>query len=294
MSSEQNLPEEVKQALQQLATMPVPEKSEAKPVEQAISGTIPAESYPTISARAGRANLAFPDVKNDYELDNALIGQTVKHNGAMVQVPWKSSQLTIRSKSGSGSGPGSVLVWQAKINVQVRPVAAYLVYIKKESIPAGAHESYTLRKKKGFSRQFTTSIEVKAGVSAGIFGCEASLEVTTGFSYSETITDETEETWTRSVTGPRDYWTFQPCLVYAYKIPRPSSTGGGLFPITDSAWDEALKDAFGSLYYARTQDVAYAFAPVYRNSPSIIDREIGYLSLSDVVGYLCNEAWSRW
>jgi hypothetical protein len=247
-------------------------KPKTKPGDGKFIGTYPAEPYPTKSIAEllgpgkGRANLNFPDVHNDYELDNALVGQTVTSNGCIVQSNWLPGPVI---PAGDGWSTSSY----------IKPIAAYLAYIKKDTVPSGVQESYSLTKKKGFTRQFTTSASVTSSVSAGIFGCEASLEVTTGFSYSETINEETTETWTRTLTGPQDYWTFQPVIVYAHRVAK------GLFD-RDSNWARLPRYVSGN--------IGFVFVPVFRNTPSVIDREIGYLSLNDVVSYLSNEAWGRW
>ncbi|WP_143097042.1 hypothetical protein [Myxococcus fulvus] len=236
---------------------------------QGALSQIPPESYRTkspaelLGAGKTRADLNFPDVKNDYELDNALIGQTVTSNGCVVKAPWVRKDFNT---------PG---YWSEGY---IKPCAAYLSYIKKDTVPSGTSIEYSLTKKKGFSRQFTASTEVKVGVSAGIFGCETSLEVTTGFSYSETINEETTETWKKTLTGPQDYWTFQPVLLYAWKV---------------NANALSYMSPKPSLYYTSGK-TTYIFSPVFRNSPSTIDKDIGYLSLQTVIEYMCNEAWSRW
>ncbi|MFY1825592.1 hypothetical protein ACN47A_06755 [Myxococcus fulvus] len=260
------------------------------------TGKFPPESYPTKSIEQllgrgkTRADLVFPDVHNDYELDNALIGQTVTNNGCIVKSDWISTTVnpdTLHLISGSMGGQRSTKepsdpAIKAQVAASMKPIAAYLAYIKKDSVPSGVQEGYTLRKKKGFSRQFTTSTEVKSSVTAGFMACEATLEVTTSFSYSETIEEEVEETWTKTLTGPQDYWTFQPVVIYAIRIPKWRSNFGG--------------ERYGTIgpYYFFRNDNAYSFMPLFRNSPSTLDREIGYLSLQTVAEYLQNEAWGRW
>ncbi|KAM9963943.1 hypothetical protein ACTFIW_005584 [Dictyostelium discoideum] len=95
----------------------------------------------------------------------------------------------------------------------VRPCAAFMRYIK--SYPIVGTVEQTLEKKKGFTSRFNTSVEVKASVSTGFFGCEASLEVTTGFEYGETVTSEKTETWKQTLTEG-SYIVYQNVLVYAY------------------------------------------------------------------------------
>ncbi|KAM9998410.1 hypothetical protein ACTFIY_008068 [Dictyostelium cf. discoideum] len=81
---------------------------------------------------------------------------------------------------------------------EIQPCAAFMRYIKSYPI-VGTFEQ-TLEKKKGFTSRFNTSVELKASVSVGFKGCEASLEVKTGFEYEETVTSETTQTWKQTLT----------------------------------------------------------------------------------------------
>jgi len=99
------------------------------------------------------------------------------------------------------------------LDVSVKPCAAYLHYVEMKTVPV--QEQYTFTKFKGFITRFDTTTSVTAGVSAGIIGCNASLEMTTEFSYGEKITAQTQESWTVT-TFPGTYVVFQQVLVYAY------------------------------------------------------------------------------
>ncbi|KAK5581356.1 hypothetical protein RB653_001388 [Dictyostelium firmibasis] len=95
----------------------------------------------------------------------------------------------------------------------VVPCAGFMRYIK--SYPVVGTVETSLEKKKGYTTRFATSTQVKASASAGFFGCEASLEVTTGFEYEETVTSETTQTWRQTLTEGT-YIVYQNVLVYAY------------------------------------------------------------------------------
>ncbi|KAN0015024.1 hypothetical protein ACTFIU_001345 [Dictyostelium citrinum] len=98
---------------------------------------------------------------------------------------------------------------------QVIPVAAYMRYIK--SYPIVGTVVQTLEKKKGFTQRFQVSADIKGSVSGGFFGCEASLEVTTGFQYEGTVQSESTETWQQTLTQG-SYIVYQNVLVYAYVV----------------------------------------------------------------------------
>ncbi|KAK5579005.1 hypothetical protein RB653_008681 [Dictyostelium firmibasis] len=100
-----------------------------------------------------------------------------------------------------------------QFNCSVVPCAGFMRYIK--SYPVVGTVEQTLEKKKGYTSRFATSTEIKASASAGFFGCEASLEVTTGFEYEETVTSETTQTWKQTLTEGT-YIVYQNVLVYAY------------------------------------------------------------------------------
>ncbi|KAN0018755.1 hypothetical protein ACTFIU_008688 [Dictyostelium citrinum] len=95
----------------------------------------------------------------------------------------------------------------------ITPCAGFMRYIK--SYPIVGTVETSLEKRKGFTSRFQTSAEVKASASAGFFGCEASLEVSTGFEYEETVTSETIESWKQTLTEGT-YIVYQNVLVYAY------------------------------------------------------------------------------
>ncbi|KAM9980011.1 hypothetical protein ACTFIZ_006253 [Dictyostelium cf. discoideum] len=106
-------------------------------------------------------------------------------------------------------------IFPSDLPCNVVPCAAFMRYIKSYPIVGTVEQS--MEKRKGFTSRFNTSVEVKAGVSAGFFGCEASLEVTTGFEYEETVTTETTQTWRQTLTEGT-YIVYQNVIVYAYLV----------------------------------------------------------------------------
>ncbi|EAL66228.1 hypothetical protein DDB_G0282737 [Dictyostelium discoideum AX4] len=163
---------------------------------------------------------SFNNLKNVFELDQA---QTANTNFAIdrnikMKVP-PDPLVFIRM-------PLSKLVWTSLsisagssfflLPCSVTPCAAFMRYIKSYPIVGTVEE--TMEKKKGFTSRFSASTEIKASVSTGFFGCEASLEVTTGFEYEETVTSETTETWKQTLTEG-SYIVYQNVIVYAYSMP---------------------------------------------------------------------------
>ncbi|KAK5578519.1 hypothetical protein RB653_008191 [Dictyostelium firmibasis] len=107
-----------------------------------------------------------------------------------------------------GEGYKVVPVW-------VTPCSAFMRYIK--SYPIVGTVTQTMEKKKGFTNRFTSKDEIKSSVSVGFFGCESSLEVTTGYEYEETVTSEESRSWSQTLTEG-SYIVYQNVLVYAYII----------------------------------------------------------------------------
>ncbi|KAN0008588.1 hypothetical protein ACTFIU_009312 [Dictyostelium citrinum] len=99
----------------------------------------------------------------------------------------------------------------------VIPCAAFMRYIK--AYPVVGTVETSLEKRKGFTRRFNASIQVRSGVSLGIFGCEASLEVTTDFQYEHTINEEVTQTWKQTLSEGT-YLVYQNVLVYAFIFPK--------------------------------------------------------------------------
>ncbi|KAN0042623.1 hypothetical protein ACTA71_011432 [Dictyostelium dimigraforme] len=73
-----------------------------------------------------------------------------------------------------------------------------------------------------FTSGFQTGEEVKASASVGFFGCEASLEVTTGFEYEATVSSETTQSWKQTLTEGT-YIVYQNVPVYAHLFPSSES-----------------------------------------------------------------------
>ncbi|KAN0032364.1 hypothetical protein ACTFIV_006257 [Dictyostelium citrinum] len=114
----------------------------------------------------------------------------------------------------------------------------------------------TLEKKKGFTIRFNTSVEIKASASVGFFGFEASLEVTTGFEFEETISAETTLTWKQTL-NEGTYIVYQNVLVYAY-----------IFPFIESNHQAINKSNPGvNLRHIPSLNSSLMFVPINRDDP---------------------------
>jgi hypothetical protein len=116
--------------------------------------------------------------------------------------------------------------------------------------------------------RFGASVEVKARVSVGIFGCEASLEVTTGFSYDQTIETEVTETFKETLAGPAEYWTYQSCLYYCLRYEGQSNKSGVRY------------------HYIGLEIQAH----VYRDTPTVVNVAIEPYSRDDFENYLWRQS----
>ncbi|KAN0028083.1 hypothetical protein ACTFIV_009912 [Dictyostelium citrinum] len=143
---------------------------------------------------------------------------------------------------------------QCTFNCDVYPVAAYMRYIK--SYPIVGTVVQTLEKKKGFTQRFQVSANVKGSVSGGFFGCEASLEVTTGFEYESTVQSETTETWQQTLTQG-SYIVYQNVLVYAYVI----QVGSPYVPLINS------ENPGIDLRWVPSLNASVMFVPINRDDP---------------------------
>ncbi|KAM9997934.1 hypothetical protein ACTFIY_007576 [Dictyostelium cf. discoideum] len=140
----------------------------------------------------------------------------------------------------------------------VAPCAAFAKYIK--SYPVVGTVETTLEKKKGFTTRFKTTDDIKANVSVGFKGCEASLEVTTGYEYEETITSETTKTWKQTLTEGK-YSVYQNVIVYAFMLPG--------FP--KSYIEDLNKTNPGAnLMFVPKLNGMVMFVPIYRDDPFTI------------------------
>jgi hypothetical protein len=127
-------------------------------------------------------------VTNNYELDSALIGPTAQQACVVNVGGWLDAQ--------------PIVTGGRAYETYTKPIGAYMLYISQQYIPTGETTSHTFEKMKGYTRSFSLSVSVTASVGANIMGCDASLSVTTGFTYTNEITQATTETWEDSVTGP--------------------------------------------------------------------------------------------
>nr|AAB19231.1 The knockout of this gene causes small aggregate formation in Dictyostelium; Method: conceptual translation supplied by author [Dictyostelium discoideum] len=111
------------------------------------------------------------------------------------------------------------------IPVWITPCSAFMRYIK--SYPIVGTVTETMEKKKGFTNRFLSTSETKASVSVGFFGCESSMEVTSGYEYEDTVTSEETRSWSQTL-NEGSYIVYQNVLVYAYII-----YGGSYKPYID-------------------------------------------------------------
>ncbi|KAF9170869.1 hypothetical protein BGX21_008220 [Mortierella sp. AD011] len=163
-----------------------------------------------------------------------------------------------------------------------KPCAAYLHYVESKTIPGD--ETHTFRKFKGFTTRFDTSVSITSGISAGVFECNVSLEVTTNFSYGQEITEQTEETWTSTIHAG-NYVVFQPVIVYAYRIAQPQHI-------------PALTTSFPNIKFHKSGSDYFIFAPVFRNSPFTVKFENDFyddVPYDTLIDYLVSdEGFAKW
>ncbi|KAF2071564.1 hypothetical protein CYY_007116 [Polysphondylium violaceum] len=175
---------------------------------------------------------------------------------------------------------------------QMKPIAAYLIYLDSLTIPGTMSKAYSL--KKGFTSNFEASVDVKASVSGGIEGvCDASLEVTTGFEYDETMQTEETVTTTETLTEGQ-YCIFQNGLLYGLKITIKSAVtlSGPLYLGILNITVYPPKDKINQPTY-----ILYCFSSCYRNDPFTIrysDDLYSPLSYEELIDYVTGDGWDRW
>lgn len=212
---------------------------------------------------------SMPVVSNNFDLDNALIGETAGTGCVICVDDWFE---------------GSPLDTGTRIYpIFTKPAGGFQYYEGKFSVPAGVSINEQLTIYKGYSSNFSSSLEYKDSISAGIFGCDASMEITTGFSYGATIETSAEVSWQVAVDGGddgRDYWQYQVMILYATQVEDQPDVRSYL---GRQAIQYTSKD--GYLYY---------FVPVYRDAPSISSKPIRPISQSDMISYLLGDGFNEW
>lgn len=98
---------------------------------------------------------------------------------------------------------------------KIKPIFAYLRYIDVQTIPDGTVREYTFIKEKGIERSWGVSVEISQKISGVFSSFESSTEIKLKFDYNEKITEKTIEQWKDTVTGPKDYYVYQPAVIYA-------------------------------------------------------------------------------
>lgn len=229
--------------------------------------------------------------ESNFQVDKAITLRDPPDAACLVSVP-SHKVVDLKMILPTTTDNGNIMSWP--FDAKVKPCAAYLHYNGAEVL--SGTQTHTLRMKKGFSNKFATSVQVKASASAGIFGAEVSMEVTTGFSYEQTISTEQEETWTTTV-APGKYVNYQSVLLYAYRVNPEMFPGVPGFPsIPDRirSANPGIKFYDGKGSYAK---YLYFFVPVYKNRPFTIpyhDDLVDDVAFDTLTDHLVNSAFSKW
>ncbi|KAG0043270.1 hypothetical protein BGZ83_011644 [Gryganskiella cystojenkinii] len=232
-------------------------------------------------------------VESNFQLDKAISLKNPPDAACIVTVPkGKEVETTVLLNTRLNIGSISI-VMPFPVVVHTKPCSAYLHYVEAKIL--SGTEEHTLRKFKGYTSRFTASVEVKASASAGIFGCETSLEVTTGFSYGQEITDEKEETW-KTTVAPGRYVVYQTIVMYAYRLD-PSTIKIGSSHVDKANIRQnnpSIKFYDGKGAFSK---YLYFFVPMYRNSPFTIpynDDLVDDVGYDTLVHHLMENGFSKW
>ncbi len=225
----------------------------------------------------------LPTVNSNFALDNCLISHEGTQPGCLIDTP----RVAIPEEEILGHAMGLIPnIWdyihpttwavaEASCVADIKPVAAHMLYMEKQSVPSGVTEKYTFTKKKGYTSSFEVDASVKLGVSAGIFKCETSLEVTSGFSYGETIETEETESFEEQVVGPNDYWVYQPCIYYVLR-----ARVGLLCFVSPAVSSEPILVEINTVLID---------ASAYRNTPTVINEGMEPYSRDAFLQYLSQQ-----
>jgi len=210
-----------------------------------------------------------PHVSTDFDLDNIIIGDTMKP-GSFVDCDWTGFEFKYS--------------W-GTMRPTIRPVYCFMQYIGKNYVPGGVSQSHTFTKRRGFTQSITVSASLSQEVSAGVEGIASSkTTVTLGFSSTTAFSEETEESWTQTVTGPASFWTYQPVVLYVLAgSDAPQAQGFTVGYLND----RKLK------YYERN-GTYYWFLAVYRNTPQVINTAVNPLSEAKIKDWLMGDGFNSW
>ncbi|KAN0004698.1 hypothetical protein ACTFIU_001936 [Dictyostelium citrinum] len=217
--------------------------SNAKETSFSVSSSVnPKNSFPIEGAQI---------VNSNFTIDRHI--KMKNPPDPLVFIKMSRSKLVNSSVTFLVNAFGTGIILPMTFQCTVTPCSGFMRYIK--SYPVVGTVETSLEKRKGFTSRFQTSAEIKASASAGFFGCEASLEVSTGFEYEETVSSETIQSWKQTLTEGT-YIVYQNALVYAYDF------------------GEYNEDNFNSINQLnpgvnlkRVGNSAFMFVPINRDDP---------------------------
>ncbi|KAG0240457.1 hypothetical protein BGW41_006978 [Actinomortierella wolfii] len=232
-------------------------------------------------------------VRTNFQIDKQICLKQPPDAACVVSIPKEKEVDTWVMLSARPTDYNQAFVFGA--HAKVKPCAAYLHYVESKVL-AGTSE-HTLRKLRGYTSRFNVSAEVKAGVKGGILGCEASLEVTTGFSYGQEITQEAEETW-KTTVSPGKYVVYQPVVVYAYRVD-PESLSALIYKTSVTKENIIVNNPSIKFYEGKGpySKYLYFFVPLYRNSPFTIpysDDLVDDIAFDKLTDYIMGDGYSKW
>ncbi|KAF2077554.1 hypothetical protein CYY_001172 [Polysphondylium violaceum] len=149
----------------------------------------------------------------------------------------------------------------------------------------GIPSKMKMEKKKGFSKIFKTSQDIKKGVTGGILGCERSSVVTSGFEYEENIIpEESTQFWSQTLDQGK-HLVYQTQLIYAFKFKGNKEDISYIAQFNPTLEFHEILDEF------------YFFVPIYRNDqyaiPPTSDQLQSPIEYDAMIEYLKNNplAW---
>ncbi|ATB29717.1 monalysin family beta-barrel pore-forming toxin [Melittangium boletus] len=225
-----------------------------------------------VPAGTNRSNLvaaSYPWATGDFGIDQYL--KTLNPS----QACWVNGETVY----------GDIYITSQNWGTYTRPLFAYLEFVDQYPIPNQVDLQHQVTQKSGLTSSFTTEVKSSYSVGAKIDIVNVGSSISTGFSQTQSWSQERDESWTTTLHGPGTFYIYQVVLVYAHCATSAANKCGANFK------------------YKRTQQVndwrtdLYYLSAIHKNDMIIVGPPtppITPLTWDQVQQYVLIDHWNDW
>ncbi|MFE8603980.1 monalysin family beta-barrel pore-forming toxin [Archangium violaceum] len=176
---------------------------------------------------------------------------------------------------------GDIYITSQNWGTYTRPIFAYLEFVDQYPVPNQVTLQHQVSKKSGFTQSFTKEVKSSYSVGAKIDIVNVGSNISTGFSATQSWSQEQSESWTTTLQGPGVFYTYQVALVYAHNATSAANKCGSNFK------------------YKRTQQVGsrndlYYLSSIHKGDMITLSTPITPLTWDQVQQYVLIDHWGEW